>query len=56
MSIENDLKRLSAPSKVVQAGVAIDKAVQARLSPPSEFVAYVREWVTRNQGNNRYGQ
>ena len=56
MTIKNELKGLSAPSKVVQAGVAIDAAVKARLSPSSEFVAYVRDWVTRNQGNNRYGR
>lgn len=56
MSIEQDLKSLSAPRKVLEAGVAIDQAVQANLSPSSEFVAYVRDWVTRNQGNNRYGR
>jgi hypothetical protein len=56
MSIANDLKRLSAPRKVVEAGVALDEAIQARLSPSVALVAYVREWVTRNMGNNRYGR
>jgi hypothetical protein len=56
MSIANDLRRLSAPRKVVEAGVALDEAIQARLSPPAALAAYVREWVTRNMGNNRYGR
>jgi hypothetical protein len=56
MSIANDLRRLSAPRKVVEAGVALDEAIQARLSPPVALAAYVREWVARNMRNNRYGR
>ena len=56
MSIETELKTLCAPRKVLEAGVAIDHAVQANLSPPSEFVRYVRDWVSRNMGNDRYGR
>jgi hypothetical protein len=56
MSIANDLKRLSAPRKVVEAGVALDEAIQARLSPSGALAAYVREWVTRNQACNKYGR
>lgn len=56
MSIYNELQELNAPSKVLQAGQEIDKHVQAGIPPSREFVAYVRDWVTRNQGNNRYGK
>lgn len=56
MSIYNELQGLNAPSKVLQAGQEIDKNVQAGIPPSREFVAYVRDWVTRNQGNNRYGK
>ena len=56
MSLYSELQGLSAPSKVLQAGQEIDKRVQAGLTPSREFVQYVRDWVTRNQGNNRYGK
>lgn len=56
MSLALELQGLKAPSKVVEAGQEIDKRVQAGLTPSREFVTYVREWVTRNQGNNRYGK
>lgn len=55
MSIAEELKTLSAPRKVVEAGEGIDEAVQAGLSPSQELVGYVQQWVTRNRGNNRYG-
>lgn len=53
--IADELKALSAPRKVVEAGVLLDEAFAACIRPSSELVAYVREWVTRNMGNNRYG-
>jgi hypothetical protein len=53
--IADELKALSAPRKVVEAGVLLDEASAARIRPSGELVAYVREWVTRNMGNNRYG-
>ena len=56
MSIAAELQALSAPRRVIEAGEEIDKRVEAKLSPSTEFVAYVRDWVTRNQGNNRYGK
>ena len=56
MSIYKELQGLNAPSKVLQAGQEIDNNVQAGILPSHEFVAYVRDWVTRNQGNNRYGK
>lgn len=55
MSIEADLKLLGAPSKVLEAGREIDAASDAKINPPMELVAYVRGWVVRNRGNNRYG-
>ena len=56
MSIETELKTLCAPRKVLEAGVALDAAHQASTDPPDELVRYVRDWVTRNRGNNRYGK
>lgn len=56
MSVAADLQRLNAPRKVVEAGEEIDKASDARINPPMELVAYVRGWVVRNQGNDRYGR
>ena len=56
MTIANDLEALNAPPKVIEAGVLCDAAFEALLSPPSELVTYIRNWVTRNQGNNRYGR
>jgi hypothetical protein len=55
MCIEEELVALGAPSKVRQAGCEIDEAHAAKLTPSRELVAYVRDWVTRNRGNNRYG-
>lgn len=56
MSIEQELTALNAPRKVVEAGQCIDEAAQAGLNPPRELANYVRDWVTRNRGNNRYGR
>lgn len=56
MSVSTDLERLEAPRPVLDAGRRIDAAVQAGLSPPTELVAYVRQWVTKTRGNNRYGR
>ncbi len=55
-SVAEGLKRANAPRKVVEAGVAIDEAIQASLQPSKELVGYVQNWVARNRGNNRYGQ
>lgn len=56
MSIAADLRRLDAPRKVVEAGEEIDKQVEARVPVSISLSQYVRGWVTRNQGNNRYGR
>lgn len=56
MTVTDDLRRLDAPSKVLEAGQKIDEATQANISLPYELVLYVRDWVTRNRGNNRYGR
>ena len=56
MSIEQELRDLGAPHKVIEAGQEIDKAVLARSHVPYVLQAYVREWVTKNRGNNRYGR
>lgn len=56
MSIQTELKALHAPAKIMQAGKLIDESASAGLRPPMELVAYVRGWVTRNMGNNRYGR
>lgn len=55
MSVADDLRALSAPRVVVEAGEEIDKASTARLRPSTELVEYVKSWVCRNRGNNRYG-
>lgn len=51
VSIKEELEALGAPRKVVEAGAELDKGVRSR-----ELANYVRDWVTRNQGNNRYGK
>lgn len=51
MSIKEELEALGAPRKVVEAGAELDKGVRSM-----ELANYVRDWVTRNQGNNRYGK
>lgn len=56
MSIASDLRRLDAPRKVLEAGEEIDKQVQANVPVSMNLSRYVRDWVTRNQGNNRYGK
>lgn len=56
MSVFSDLSRLNAPKRVLEAGQKIDEATQAKISPPYELVLYVRDWVTRSRGNNRYGR
>jgi hypothetical protein len=55
MSVASDLKRLSAPRKVVEAGEEIDKQVLANVPVSVSLTSYVKDWVTRNMGNNRYG-
>lgn len=56
MSVADDLRRLSAPRKVVEAGEEIDKQAQAGVPVSFSLSAYVKDWVTRNRGNNRYGR
>lgn len=56
MSIASDLRRLDAPRKVVEAGEEIDKQVEARVPVSVSLSLYIKDWVTRNQGNNRYGR
>ena len=56
MSIEDELKTLQAPRKVIEAGVALDEAHEAGMDPPDGCEHYVREWVTRNRACNRYGK
>ena len=55
MSIAADLRRLSAPRKVVEAGVELDKQAEAKVPLSFALSAYVRNWVTRNRASNRYG-
>ena len=54
--IEADLKALDAPINVVDAGKFIDQQTAFNLPAPPELVQLVREWVSRNRGNNRYGK
>lgn len=56
MSVADDLRRLNAPSRVVEAGIEIDKQVQARVPVSVGLSLYIKAWVTRNRGNNRYGR
>ncbi|RPA32797.1 hypothetical protein EGC79_20475 [Shewanella vesiculosa] len=56
MSVASDLRRLDAPRKVLEAGEEIDKQVEANVPVSMSLSRYVRDWVTRNQGNNRYGK
>lgn len=54
--IAQELEGMRAPRKVVDAGREIDAATTAGIRPAMELVCYVRAWVTRNRGNNRYGR
>lgn len=54
--IEQQLKAMGAPRSIVDGGKLIDERAAAKLSPPRDVVQWVAEWVTRNQGNNRYGK
>ena len=56
MSIASELRQLDAPRKVVEAGEEIDKQVQAKVPVSVTLSDYVKSWVTRNMGNNRYGR
>lgn len=56
MSVQSELKAMEAPRKVLEAGRIIDEHAEAGISPPYEFVDYVRGWVTRNRGSDRYGK
>lgn len=56
MSIQSDLKRLDAPNRVLEAGKELDEQAAAGLPLSMALSAYVRDWVTRNMGNNRYGR
>ncbi len=54
--ITQELKAMGAPRLIVEGGEEIEKAVAAGLNPPYQVVAYIRHWVTRQRGNNRYGR
>lgn len=56
MSIEQELRDMGAPAKVVEAGQEIDKAALARSRVPYVLQAYVIEWVTKQRSNDRYGR
>lgn len=56
MSVQDDLKALDAPRKVLEAGRIIDEYQEAGMRPPRELVEYVQDWTNRNRGNNRYGK
>ena len=56
MAIANDLRRLNAPRKVLEAGIEIDRQVADSVPVSLSLSSYIRDWVTRNRGNNRYGQ
>ena len=56
MVIEQELKAMGAPRSIAEGGRLIDQREAAKLSPPRDVVQWVAEWVTRNQGNNRYGK
>jgi hypothetical protein len=54
--ITEELKAMDAPRLIVEAGQEIEKAVSANLNPPYSMVVFVRNWVTRQRANNRYGR
>jgi len=56
MSVQDDLKALDAPRKVLEAGRIIDEYQEAGMRLPRELVEYVQDWTNRNRGNNRYGK
>ncbi len=51
-SIAEELRQMGAPRKVVEAGEELDSSPFTN----KELAQYVKDWVTRNRGNNRYGQ
>ena len=53
--IAEELREMNAPRLIVDAGKEIDKATSAGLSAPASIVGMVREWVTKQRGNSRYG-
>ena len=54
--IADELRAMGAPRLIVEAGEEIDKATSASISAPTSIVSMVREWVTKQRGNDRYGR
>lgn len=54
--IADELRERNAPRLIVDAGKEIDKATSAKTSAPASIVSLVREWVTKQRGNDRYGR
>ena len=54
MTCLEELTRMKAPRKVLDAGAECDKYHQANLRPPGELVSIIRSWVFKEQ--NRYGK
>ena len=55
--IEQDLIDMGCNStQVLKAAREVDSLLNSKLKPPRYLVQYLHEWVTRNQGQDRYGK
>lgn len=54
--IVTELKAMNAPRLIVECGEEIEQAVSANLRPPYTLVVFVRNWITQQRANNRYGR
>lgn len=55
MRINEQLKELGAPNKVVEAGLAIEGYLKLGKLPPRDLLDYVQKWVRSNNTQERYG-
>jgi len=56
MSINQELEALNAPRNVLDAGLEVQKYLDAGSRPPFGLVTYIERWVGRQREQNRYGQ
>lgn len=54
--IATQLRAMSAPKHVLEAGQELDASNKARLSPSKELSQYVQRWLANVRSNNRYGK
>lgn len=56
MSIATELTQMGAPRKVMEAAHECANCTSAGVPPPMQLVSFIRAWVARTTGQDRYGK